>query len=93
LTVSPDEFRGVLGRFPSGVTAVTTKAPDVSATPRFAFAPLRTEELDQHRLRVVEREDILQMRHQNVVQAGEKSPHEEKRRHRSQRSAVALPSA
>jgi flavin reductase ActVB len=30
LTVSPDEFRSVLGRFPSGVTVVTTKAPDGS---------------------------------------------------------------
>ncbi len=26
--VSPDEFRAVLGRFPSGVTVVTTKAAD-----------------------------------------------------------------
>lgn len=30
MTVSPDEFRSVLGRFPSGVTVVTTKAPDGS---------------------------------------------------------------
>jgi flavin reductase (DIM6/NTAB) family NADH-FMN oxidoreductase RutF len=30
LTVSPDEFRSVLGRFPSGVTVVTTKAADAS---------------------------------------------------------------
>lgn len=30
MTVSPDEFRSVLGRFPSGVTVVTTKAPDDS---------------------------------------------------------------
>jgi flavin reductase (DIM6/NTAB) family NADH-FMN oxidoreductase RutF len=30
LTVSPDEFRSVLGRFPSGVTVVTTKAADGS---------------------------------------------------------------
>jgi flavin reductase (DIM6/NTAB) family NADH-FMN oxidoreductase RutF len=30
LTVSPDEFRSVLGRFPSGVTVVTTKGPDDS---------------------------------------------------------------
>jgi len=30
LTVTPDEFRSVLGRFPSGVTVVTTKAPDGS---------------------------------------------------------------
>jgi flavin reductase (DIM6/NTAB) family NADH-FMN oxidoreductase RutF len=30
LTVSPDEFRSVLGRFPSGVTVVTTKGPDGS---------------------------------------------------------------
>jgi len=28
LSVSPDEFRAVLGRFPSGVTVVTTKADD-----------------------------------------------------------------
>ena len=28
--VSPDEFRAVLGRFPSGVTVVTTKAADGS---------------------------------------------------------------
>jgi flavin reductase (DIM6/NTAB) family NADH-FMN oxidoreductase RutF len=28
LSVSPDEFRSVLGRFPSGVTVVTTKARD-----------------------------------------------------------------
>jgi len=28
LSVSPDEFRAVLGRFPSGVTVVTTKAAD-----------------------------------------------------------------
>jgi flavin reductase (DIM6/NTAB) family NADH-FMN oxidoreductase RutF len=30
LSVSPDEFRSVLGRFPSGVTVVTTKATDGS---------------------------------------------------------------
>jgi flavin reductase ActVB len=30
LSVSPDEFRSVLGRFPSGVTVVTTKAGDGS---------------------------------------------------------------
>jgi flavin reductase (DIM6/NTAB) family NADH-FMN oxidoreductase RutF len=30
LSVSPDEFRSVLGRFPSGVTIVTTKAADGS---------------------------------------------------------------
>jgi flavin reductase (DIM6/NTAB) family NADH-FMN oxidoreductase RutF len=30
LSVSPDEFRAVLGRFPSGVTVVTTKAADGS---------------------------------------------------------------
>jgi flavin reductase (DIM6/NTAB) family NADH-FMN oxidoreductase RutF len=30
LSVSPDEFRSVLGRFPSGVTVVTTKAADRS---------------------------------------------------------------
>jgi flavin reductase (DIM6/NTAB) family NADH-FMN oxidoreductase RutF len=30
LTVTPDEFRSVLGRFPSGVTVVTTKAGDGS---------------------------------------------------------------
>ena len=28
MSVSPDEFRSVLGRFPSGVTVVTTKAED-----------------------------------------------------------------
>jgi flavin reductase (DIM6/NTAB) family NADH-FMN oxidoreductase RutF len=30
LSVSPDEFRSVLGRFPSGVTVVTTKEADGS---------------------------------------------------------------
>jgi flavin reductase (DIM6/NTAB) family NADH-FMN oxidoreductase RutF len=30
LTVTPDEFRSVLGRFPSGVTVVTTKETDGS---------------------------------------------------------------
>src|ERR1700704_2379109 len=30
LSVSQDEFRAVLGRFPSGVTVVTTKAEDGS---------------------------------------------------------------
>jgi flavin reductase (DIM6/NTAB) family NADH-FMN oxidoreductase RutF len=30
LTVSPDEFRSALGRFPSGVTVVTTTAADGS---------------------------------------------------------------
>lgn len=30
MSVSPDEFRAVLGRFPSGVTVVTTKASDGS---------------------------------------------------------------
>lgn len=30
MSVSPDEFRSVLGRFPSGVTVVTTKARDGS---------------------------------------------------------------
>ena len=30
MSVSPDEFRSVLGRFPSGVTVVTTKAADGS---------------------------------------------------------------
>jgi flavin reductase (DIM6/NTAB) family NADH-FMN oxidoreductase RutF len=30
LSVSPDEFRSVLGRFPSGVTVVTTKGADGS---------------------------------------------------------------
>jgi flavin reductase ActVB len=30
LSVSPDEFRAVLGRFPSGVTVVTTKGADGS---------------------------------------------------------------
>lgn len=30
MSVSPDEFRSVLGRFPSGVTVVTTKAEDGS---------------------------------------------------------------
>jgi flavin reductase (DIM6/NTAB) family NADH-FMN oxidoreductase RutF len=30
LSVSPDEFRSVLGRFPSGVSVVTTKAADGS---------------------------------------------------------------
>lgn len=30
MSVSPDEFRAVLGRFPSGVTVVTTKAADGS---------------------------------------------------------------
>jgi flavin reductase (DIM6/NTAB) family NADH-FMN oxidoreductase RutF len=30
LSVTPDEFRSVLGRFPSGVTVVTTKAGDGS---------------------------------------------------------------
>ena len=30
MTVTPDEFRSVLGRFPSGVTVVTTKGPDGS---------------------------------------------------------------
>ena len=30
MTVTPDEFRSVLGRFPSGVTVVTTKTPDGS---------------------------------------------------------------
>ena len=28
MSVSPDEFRAVLGRFPSGVTVVTTRAAD-----------------------------------------------------------------
>jgi len=30
LSVSPDEFRNLLGRFPSGVTVVTTTGPDRS---------------------------------------------------------------
>ena len=30
MSVSPDEFRAVLGRFPSGVTVVTTKSADGS---------------------------------------------------------------
>jgi len=30
LSVSPDEFRSALGRFPSGVTVVTTTGPDGS---------------------------------------------------------------
>ena len=30
MSVSPDEFRSILGRFPSGVTVVTTKAADGS---------------------------------------------------------------
>jgi len=30
LSVSPDEFRNLLGRFPSGVTVVTTTGPDGS---------------------------------------------------------------
>ena len=30
MSVTPDEFRSVLGRFPSGVTVVTTKAEDGS---------------------------------------------------------------
>jgi flavin reductase (DIM6/NTAB) family NADH-FMN oxidoreductase RutF len=30
LSVSPDEFRSILGRFPSGVTVVTTKGTDGS---------------------------------------------------------------
>lgn len=30
MSVSPDEFRSVLGRFPSGVTVVTTKGDDES---------------------------------------------------------------
>lgn len=30
MSVSSDEFRSILGRFPSGVTVVTTKAPDGS---------------------------------------------------------------
>lgn len=30
MSVSPDEFRSVLGRFPSGVTVVTTRAADGS---------------------------------------------------------------
>ena len=30
MSVSPDEFRAILGRFPSGVTVVTTKAADGS---------------------------------------------------------------
>jgi flavin reductase (DIM6/NTAB) family NADH-FMN oxidoreductase RutF len=30
LSVSPDEFRSVLGRFPAGVTVVTTTGPDGS---------------------------------------------------------------
>ena len=30
MSVTPDEFRSVLGRFPSGVTVVTTKARDGS---------------------------------------------------------------
>ena len=30
MSVSPDEFRSVLGRFPSGVTVVTTKGADGS---------------------------------------------------------------
>lgn len=30
MNVNPDEFRAVLGRFPSGVTVVTTKAADGS---------------------------------------------------------------
>ncbi len=30
MSVTPDEFRSVLGRFPSGVTVVTTKAGDSS---------------------------------------------------------------
>jgi len=30
LSVNPDEFRAVLGRFPSGVTVVTTKGTDAS---------------------------------------------------------------
>jgi flavin reductase (DIM6/NTAB) family NADH-FMN oxidoreductase RutF len=30
LSVSPDEFRSILGRFPSGVTVVTSKAADGS---------------------------------------------------------------
>ena len=30
MSVTPDEFRSVLGRFPSGVTVVTTKAADGS---------------------------------------------------------------
>jgi flavin reductase ActVB len=30
LSVTPDEFRAVLGRFPSGVTVVTTRAADGS---------------------------------------------------------------
>ncbi|MFL5489062.1 MAG: flavin reductase family protein [Gemmatimonadaceae bacterium] len=28
MSVNPDEFRAVLGRFPSGVTVVTTRGPD-----------------------------------------------------------------
>ena len=30
MSVNPDEFRALLGRFTSGVTVVTTKGPDAS---------------------------------------------------------------
>ncbi|MND40510.1 hypothetical protein D3C80_312500 [compost metagenome] len=46
------------------------------------YDEIGTEEakLNEHRLRVVQREDVLQMRNENVVQAGDKAPHEEQRR-------------
>ena len=53
----------------------------------------KERKLNQHDLRIAQVKNRFQVRNQNVIQAGKKSPHEEKRGHRSQRSAVALPRA
>src|SRR6185312_9655879 len=47
-------------------------------------------ELHQHRLRIVQVEDALQVRNQNVVEARQKSPHEEEHRRDAHRPDVRL---
>jgi hypothetical protein len=48
-------------------------------------------ELDEERLRVVQPEGGLQVRHQDVVEDGGESPHEKDDREHHERRRVALP--
>ncbi len=53
----------------------------------------KKRKLNELGLLVIQVKNRFQMGHQNVIQAGKKSPHKKQRGHRSQRSAVALPRA
>jgi hypothetical protein len=51
--------------------------------------PRKESELDEHNLGVVQAENGLEMRDQDVVQAGHEAPHEEERGNHRHRGGIA----